>query len=94
MLASQIKVVALLNHNGQMGREILASLIPFAKSKQIHLVVLHRPESGIDNLKGLEGVKARAYNLDDPVDINKAKLQDVNVVMYVDHLLDPVVDVD
>ena len=73
--------MALINPKGQVGSAVLEYLLPAAESEQIHLVVLHRPESDVSSLKAHQVVETRSLNLTDPVETNKAKLQDVNVLM-------------
>lgn len=72
--------VALLNHNGRLGRAIYATLLPLVQHFRIALVVLHRPDSDISGIP--PEVETRALDLDrGDLPHVRAAVQGINVVM-------------
>jgi hypothetical protein len=79
-IRSRMLTVALVNHNGRLGRAIYAALLPLVQHFRIALVVLHRPDSDISSIP--PEVETRALDLDrgDLAHVRTA-VQGINVVM-------------
>lgn len=72
--------IAIIGHNGNVGKKVLPHLIKAHEAGQIKLVVLHRPSSAIDSI--LSTVEKRIMNGTDSKSL-KDVVKGVNILLYV-----------
>jgi uncharacterized protein YbjT (DUF2867 family) len=72
--------IAIIGHNGNVGKKVLPHLVAAHQAGQIKLVVLHRPSSAIDRIPST--VEKRLMNGTDPESL-KEVVTGVNVLLYV-----------
>jgi uncharacterized protein YbjT (DUF2867 family) len=72
--------IAIIGHNGNVGRKVLPHLIKAHQAGQIKLVVLHRPSSAIDSIPS--SVEKRLMDVSDPKSL-KELVKGINVLLYV-----------
>jgi uncharacterized protein YbjT (DUF2867 family) len=72
--------IAIIGHNGNVGRKVLPHLLKAHQAGQIKLVVLHRPSSAIDSIPS--SVEKRVMTGTDPESL-KEVVKGINVLLYV-----------
>jgi uncharacterized protein YbjT (DUF2867 family) len=72
--------IAIIGHNGNVGKKVLPHLLKAHQAGQIKLVVLHRPSSAIDNIPPT--VEKRVMTGTDSESL-KDVVKGVNVLLYV-----------
>jgi uncharacterized protein YbjT (DUF2867 family) len=72
--------IAIIGHNGNVGRKVLPHLLKAHQAGQIKLVVLHRPSSAIDSIPS--SVEKRVIDVTDPKSL-KEVVKGINVLLYV-----------
>jgi uncharacterized protein YbjT (DUF2867 family) len=72
--------IAIIGHNGNVGKKVLPHLIKAHEAGQIKLVVLHRPSSATDSIPS--NVEKRVMHGTNPESL-KEVVKGVNVLLYV-----------
>ena len=77
---TMVPTIALMGHNGQVGKALLETLVPMHK-KTIALVVLHRASSDLSTVPA--GVEKRVIDLDKGAEANAAAVRGLDIVLCV-----------
>jgi len=72
--------IAIIGHNGNVGKKVLPHLIKAHEAGQVKLVVLHRTSSAIDNIPST--VEKRVMTGIDSISL-KEVVKGVNILLYV-----------
>jgi uncharacterized protein YbjT (DUF2867 family) len=75
-----VTTIAIIGHNGNVGKKVLPHLLKAHQAGQIKLVVLHRPSSAIDSIPS--SVEKRLMDVSDPKSL-KELVKGINVLLYV-----------
>jgi len=73
-----VTTLAIIGHNGNVGKRVLPHLIKAHQNGQIRLVVLHRPGSAIDSIPA--NVERREYPNTDVTSL-KGVVKGINIML-------------